>query len=197
MKPRSPGQRSEKKTALDDAKFALQDAKARAADAVDFEPLIVQKENRNINGEDNILPGLGAIKLRKLQEVGIHSARQLIQCDTVEYYVTPIGHLIDGLVDLAVQYFATLEDTVSGFELSLVTAELEYQEAVAALDNHLNGREPGDGTPLEPLEDESNTKPPLFKKGYNGLVLSKYRLDSIVITVFNHRKDLLRARCRA
>lgn len=54
-----------------------------------------------------------------------------------------------------------------------------------------------------PADEEESTdpnwKPPLFskfheKKGYNGRVLSKHRIDSIVITVFNHRKAFMEAK---
>jgi hypothetical protein len=47
--------------------------------------------------------------------------------------------------------------------------------------------------------DPNCWKPPLFskfndKKGYNGRVLSKHRINSIVTTVFNHRKALMEAK---
>ena len=195
--------RNDKKTAMEDAKLELQTAKAKAQADIDFEPLIKEKENRNINGADNILPGLGATKLKRLQNAGIHSARQLIATDPVEYYTSRIGHLLEGWIDIAERYYASLEDTVTGFELSVVGAELEYHQAVAALENYLDGREPGDGSAEPPREDtEENSKPPLFssfndKKGYNGLVLSKFRVDSIVATVFNHRKGFIESKMQS
>jgi hypothetical protein len=47
--------------------------------------------------------------------------------------------------------------------------------------------------------EECDRRPPLFsqfaeKSGYNGRVLSKYRIDCIVTTVFNHRKQYIQCK---
>jgi hypothetical protein len=52
---------------------------------------------------------------------------------------------------------------------------------------------------LEVEVDDPNWTPPLFssfsdKKGYNGRTLSKYKIDCVVSTVFNHRKAFMEAK---
>jgi hypothetical protein len=61
-------------------------------------------------------------------------------------------------------------------------------------------RKSASATPLAEEETvDPNWKPPLFskfvdKQGYCGKILSKYRVDSIVTTVFNHRKAFMEAK---
>jgi hypothetical protein len=105
---------------------------------------------------------------------------------------------------LAQDYYDLHGDRAVRLENDIDAAREEAQEAEDAYVMYCAVTMPIDDEPEpEPAPaTEVDTRPELFskfddKKGYNGRVISKSRIDSIVTTVFNHRKkfQVMKMKC--
>jgi hypothetical protein len=192
-----------------------------------FMAILKDKENHNIHGAQNLIPGIGRTKIEKLIACNILSAHALMQADPVHFVAHGICHLIPRWQGKVEDYYKSLNrkfkaaqkaynETVADFEQANKALE-EYKDSDTAREvqrrvaiDHSNPyrggvRRAAGATTTRLTVDNDDTeadpdwKPPLFskfddKKGYNGRVISKHVIDSIVITVFNHRKSFIEAK---
>jgi hypothetical protein len=175
-----------------------------------FDVLVGDKDNHNIHGQRNSLAGLGSTKLRRLIGAGIQSMHDLMASQNDDDNVVRAGleHLLPGWQSKAIAYYQNLHDDFvreevrlfEGEEL-LVLANAELDSYIASLtQNEIPAQRGGMNNPYRRKNSEDGS-PPLFtefgdKKGYNGRVLSKYRIDSIVTNVYNTRKQFQDAKMK-
>jgi hypothetical protein len=200
-------------------KMQLNAARNKHSMDITFSSILKDKDNHNVHGQWNTIPGLGGTKLRKLIDCGILSTRALLEADPVEYMSQRLHHLIPRWQSMVESYYDTLKIQADIYKTALAAAEIKHDESSKALMDYKNsdaarqvqrrmsnpyrrGLRRNAAVVVAENDDEAtdpNWKPPLFskfndKKGYNGRVLSKHRIDSIVITVFNHRKAFMEAK---
>jgi hypothetical protein len=173
-----------------------------------FLHVVPDKDNHNVHGKSNVLPGLGSTKIRKLVEHGIYSAFELLRVESnkLSKDFPTITHLIPRWQNLVLDYYEKHQAALDTARVALDLAEGDYETAVDdllvyhssilsdRLQNETN-HTVGDGSNCRGEDDNAGPKrkPPLFsefkdKKGYNGRPISKHRIDCIVTNVFNHRK---------
>jgi hypothetical protein len=169
------------------------------------------KDNHNIHGRFNVLAGLGSTKLRRLIDARIYSMHELLAAQDSDTSVIEAGlqHLLPLWQEKALMYYNHLSkecqtqqaklDDAEEF-LLLATTELDdYNESIAQ--NRLRPQQGSINNPYRRASVDNDPTPPRFtafsdKKGYNGKVLSKYRIDSIVTSVFNSRKHFQEAKMK-
>jgi hypothetical protein len=179
---------------------------------VRFEGMLCDKDNHNIHGRFNVLCGLGGTKLRRLiDDAGIKSMHELMYASSEDRNVIEAGleHLIQGWQNKVVAYYDNLqkeythhsERLTEGVDLlALATIELDdYNET--RLQGMIRRQQGAANNPYRRNRVEDASPPPLFtdfsdKKGYNGRVLSKFRIDSIVTNVFETRKKFQEAKMK-
>jgi hypothetical protein len=188
---------------------------------ISFRAILKDKENHNIHGESNLIPGIGRTKIERLISCDILSAHALLQADPVQYLAHGICHLIPRWQSKVEDYYKSLQQKFLASKNAYDNILAEFEQANTALEDYKNSnrarevqrrvaigrsnpyrpgyRRNGSATATvetNPNEEAVHWKPPLFskfkdKKGYNGRVISKHVIDSIVITVFNHRKSFI------
>jgi hypothetical protein len=154
-----------------------------------FKGMMSEKDNHNVHGARNFLPGLGSTKLRRLMNAGITSCQELLAADPLAHKnIKPLANW-QRCVE---SYYDSLKSIAAGRKLDMEQAQRDYDEALDDLVDYQ--KENGDVEfPTAPV-DETSDAPVSFsdfkdKKGYNGRVLSKFRIDSMVMSVFNHRRS--------
>jgi hypothetical protein len=192
--------RTSRSSALTQARLSHISAMGKCNTDLKFEHLLGDKDNHNVHGKGNVLPGLGSTKLRQLIQNRIYSAFDLLGLDPDDY-----ADSRDKLLrwqELVLAYYDRHHQIERVAKLHLELAEADYEEAlldVIAFQTSLSldGEQgiTGAGAAKSTPEDEAlnNRKASLFtafkdKKGYNGRVISKHRIDCIVATVFQHRQ---------
>jgi hypothetical protein len=192
------------------SRLSLSSARVRRDTDVRFHSILSDKGNHNIHGTRNILPGLGSTKLQSLIDIGITSMFELLAAEEDEYAHYKYVHLLGHWQELVLLYLNKFDDEIQAALEDLDYAEVDLDVAQSELNDYLSRKRVADeararseainpylrrgNSPTEVIAiDVSNDPPPLFSKfndktAYNGRVLSKHRIDSIVTTVFNHRK---------
>jgi hypothetical protein len=165
-----------------------------------FKTMLQKKDNHNVHGRRNFLAGLGSTKLRKLMSMNIDSCFQLLEVD-------PKAHpQIKPLVrwqNIVENYYDGLKQTAAVKKAELQNAQRDFNEAVDNLVRYEGYNEGGEAVPTD--TGNSNEQPfglqrfSEFKdsQGYNGRVLSKYRVDSMVMSVFHHRREFQELKMRS
>jgi hypothetical protein len=189
----------EKQADIGRIRAAINYARAQLAKDVPFTAIIKDKDDHNVHGGRNAyLPGIGSTKIRRLMDVGITSLRQLADCDPDDaaYSLLPWKKPFRNWQKLAEAHYQKLDNDLSKAEGQLAGAiqRAEKAEEDFIMYQCIMMHDDNDAETVAVPEDR--WKPPLFsefqdKKGFNGRVLSKYRIDCIVTTVFNHRKDYM------
>lgn len=212
--PALEGLRRIKRDALDEcgrARGALDNARKELDKDVRFDGMLGDKDNHNIHGRFNVMAGLGSTKLRRLIGVGIYSTHDLLAVHNDDKSIVEAGleNLVIGWQAKVVSYYEQLQTQVNYQRARLEAADECLAVATADLDAYIEecNRDkivlPAQrGSAINPYRrQEPDRTPPLFsefddKKGYNGRVLSKHRIDSIVTTVFNSRKKFQEAKMK-
>jgi hypothetical protein len=180
----------DKASAMNLALLRRNNAQQMAESDVSFESMLSKKDNHNIHGEANILRGLGGTKLRYLMnELQVFSMKQLQQLDPRKF-PRQEEKIIGWQLKVDEFYEARLE-RLDVAEKEFHDTNEEYERAVEAFQQYEAGMV--DISTPDNEDEELPELPPLFSKfdekvGYNGKFLSKYRINSIVTSVFQHRK---------
>jgi Transposase len=187
---------------------------------IKFVSILKDKDNHNVHGKSNCIPGLGSTKIRQLIQCEILSTKDLLVVDPIDYCASKLDHKIPKWQRMVESYYETLKIQRDLRKGEYNVAQAEHEKANEALIRYKNSdtardiqqqvqrrlanpyrRIPGGNRAIEVPNEPSNPnwRPPLFskfndKQGYNGRVLSKYRVDSIVTSVFNHRKAFMEAK---
>jgi hypothetical protein len=168
---------------------------------ISFMSILKDKENHNVHGQANCIPGLGGTKLRKLMACNILSTKALLEADPVDYMAYKrTAHLIPRWQRMVDSYYNNLSIQVDVYKGNFDRASAAYQEANDALirykdsdiarERHQqqqrrlanpyrnNGRRIQAPTTTA-TDDLNEQRPCLFSKfavktEYNGRVLSKY-----------------------
>ncbi|MGL5934273.1 MAG: hypothetical protein ACRCZI_01470 [Cetobacterium sp.] len=212
--PALEGLKRMKRDALDEcgrARAALDNARRDLEKDIRFDGMLGDKDNHNIHGRFNLLVGLGGTKLRRLIAAGVFSMHGLMAVHNDDQSIVDAGlsNLVIGWQSKVVAYYEQLQGTVDFERERLEAADHCLAIATADLDSYIDecNRDkivlPAQrGSSINPYRKrDSETLPPLFsefddKKGYNGRILSKGRIDSIVTTVFNSRKRFQEAKMK-
>jgi hypothetical protein len=191
---------------LQQKKLAWSAAKNQCDGDLKFVDMIPSKDNHNVHGSYNILPGLGLTKLRRLVSVGIYSTKALLRANPTLY--PSIKKLLPGWKSKCKALYDGYEANLALCAHELLQAENNYNEAEETLAKYLEENpieEPVEpevttgANHLEEVQDLLICRAPLFsatknKKGYNARVFSKHRVDCLVTTVFNHRKVFMESK---
>jgi hypothetical protein len=197
-------------------KLSINEAKAKLDKDIRFDTMLGDKDDHNIHGRNNTLAGLGSTKLRRLMSAGVNSMQELLAAQIDDRNITNalLNNLIGGWQLKVLAYYQHYQDTVDRLEDELISIEAQRDVAATNLENYkasiLPLPSPPTTTPrgiVNPYRRgnaptvEEDTLPPLFspfgdKHGYNGKVLSKHRIDCIVMTVFNVRKQFQEAKMK-
>ena len=175
------------------AKHTYNTAEIKANSDWSFNSMIGDKDNHNVHGARNYLPGLGSTKLRKLMEKNIDTCHQLLCADPRAYrdikpfarWQSLVRRYYDGLkavvvskkseMDIAQVAYNKAQDNVTKYkEQHGVTVD----ESIAPAMTDCTADETASALAFSSFDDKLN---------YNGKILSKYRIDSLVMSVFNHR----------
>ena len=188
-------QRSRYSNQLSKAKVSYLAALERSKGDWNFKAMLGDKDNHNVHGARNYLQGLGSTKIRTLLDAGIESCKQLLKANPRLY---PTIKPLAKWKKIVEQYYAHLQAVADEKKADMVTAQGRYE---VAMDN-LVAYEDENGSIVEEAAtmhhaidgNEETTMPSTFSafvdnSGYNGRVLSKYRIDSIVMSVFKHRQN--------
>jgi hypothetical protein len=182
------------------AKLAHIQAIARTRDRVCFKNLQRIKKGRNTS--EMAMPGVGVKKLGELIEEGIMDARDLVEYIGVPKRWSAVQEqrrLFERLRAKAAKLFTDKGKEVDRLSSKVRELEEQLSEAEAALNLQRIVTEEmavnGEGI----VEEEDDSRPPTFsrmldKSGYNGKVLSKDRIDCILMTDFIHRKPIQQAK---
>lgn len=188
---------------LTKAKLAYSSASQACTTDWAFKSMLQSKDNHNVHGRRNFLAGLGSTKLRKLMARHINSCFQLIGVDPREF--PEIKPLVRWQT-IVENYYDGLKLTESAKKRELESAQLDFDEALDALVAHEGTNNDGEVEPRLAAGNNPNddllTGPETFsefkdKAGYGGRILSKYRVDSMVMTVFNHRREFQELKMRS
>lgn len=180
-------------------KYQLQHATALADGDVDLHEVIELKKNNNC--VDPPLKGIGESKLKQLIAAGCHTVRQLIELQPRDFAVTNSHTKLSRWKRIAESDLLKrrkekdwLQEKLDNKILELVVADAEADE------DPLGDETPASDEPTEGSETENiNTLPSLLSKmndvsGYNARVISKYRIDNIVISEFQLRKEVMESK---
>jgi hypothetical protein len=116
-----------------------------------------------------------------------------MSCEPRDY---PALKKLDRWQTIVQNYYDNLKLTANAKKSAMESAERYFDEAMDRLLSHEGTN--SDGQPTATVGDVDNDEdvvgPEKFsefndKLGYSGRVLSKYRVDSMVMTVFNHRRE--------
>jgi hypothetical protein len=185
---------------------------------ISFTSLLKSKMNHNITGSRNIIPGIGQAKIETLIKLGITSAFQLQKVDPkAAGYKGSLKKNLMTWASIVDAYYDAIEDKIKRLRRDHKECSVDFKDANNAYNeyvkrpkiinpyaggirrkprssNNLNMSTPG-------VSEELREEPVLCefskfddKAGYNGRVLSKYRIDQIVSTVFNHRKAFIESK---
>jgi hypothetical protein len=103
------------------ARLSLRQAQVRADADVELKTLLQSKENHNIVGDKNIIPGLGPSKISILIRNHIHSAKELLRAHPEQY--PTICHLIPRWKIKIQEYYASLKGPVALLEEAIQDAQ--------------------------------------------------------------------------
>jgi hypothetical protein len=175
---------------LRNAKVAYTQAFNKSTSDWSFKAMINDKDNHNVHGRRNYLPGLGSTKLRKLMEAGIETCQELLSADPRNFpNIKPFGNW-QRVVE---SYYDSLKAVASGKKIVLEMSQARYNEAMDDLVVYQDEHGQLDALTEPPVNAQEET-PSMFSDfkdlhGFNGRILSKYRIDSMVMSVFNHRQS--------
>lgn len=192
------------------ARSAMDVARNELDKDVRFDGMLGDKDNHNIHGRFNTLSGLGSTKLRRLIGAGLYSMHELMAANSEDKNIVDAGlqSLLPGWQDKVVAYYDNLQREYSQQLERLTEGEELLSAAATELADYNESRLQGmirrqEGSAINPYRRNrhEDSLPPLFtefgdKKGYNGRVLSKFRIDSIVTNVFQARKVFQEAKMK-
>jgi hypothetical protein len=164
---------------LSKAKVAYTAAVNKSKNDLAFKNMIGDKENHNVHGRRNYLPGLGATKLRKLIEAGIDTCQELLSADPRAHpNIKPFAKW-QSFVEC---YYESLAAVASGKKLDMEQAQERYDEVLDQLVVYQNEHGEIDLTSAPERDQATSELPTKFSdfkdsNGFNGRVLSKYRID--------------------
>jgi hypothetical protein len=165
-----------------------------------FKNMLRDKDNHNVHGKRNFLRGLGSTKLQTLMNNHIHTCFQLIGVNPRDF---PQIKRLGNWQSIVENHYDDLKQTASAKKLELQSAQRNYDEALDDLGRHEGASTDGEAFySCAENNDPVPSSPETFsqfkdKVGYNGRVLSKYRVDSMVMSVFKHRSAFQELKMRS
>ena len=183
----------------------LRDATAAFNGDICLHDLNDKKKGRNRRSLE--IPGLGTGKISKLKGANVNTAKQLLAWagDPAICSHTVLSRWKKWTQQALAKYKARVDDLSAlvkiksdNYDFECFLCDVDKDENPLA-DSLTPLAETTTRTP--PPDPPTVLKPAMLSKfddqnGYNGLVLSKYRIDSIVMTEFFHRKGLQDAKMR-
>jgi hypothetical protein len=120
-------------------RMLLNSARIKRQSDISFRSILKDKDNHNVHGHGNCIPGLGGTKLRNLIACNILSTKELLQADPVDYMVyRNVYHLISKWQRMVESYYKTLQVKVDVHQADYDASEAAYQEANDALIQYKN-----------------------------------------------------------
>jgi hypothetical protein len=184
-------------------------ARKKADTDIEFKTLLQSKENHNVVGDANIVAGLGPAKIARLIRNGLYSTKAVLNANGAQY--PDICHLLPNWRKKIKDYYEGLRVKVDYWSARMRDAQQDLDSAEIELAQHEEVPHFNREVPVNPyrfpfrrnahpvVPEQSST--PEFssfgdKKGYNARVISKFALDSVVTSVFNHRKAFMEAKMK-
>ena len=190
----------------------LQGAQARLSTDIVFRDLMKSKKNHNVVGDANVIPGLGPVKISRLMQHGITSAFELMQADPEAEDLFALRDLLPIWQGKAEAYYKAIQVTVDALKQEYDEVKIDLADATTALVQYLDKRlrNPYAGgvrrKRILPVQQVPSTKQSdtfaefsnfQDKKGFNGRLISKFRIDQIVTAVFKHRKAFIESKMKS
>ena len=189
---------------LRNLKCRLDAANALAHGDINFSDVIAMKKNNNC--VDPPLKGIGESKLRQLMAAGCQSCRELLHFDPADLgginahaKVARWKAIARAELEKRDNEKKRLQQIYNAKEEDLLLNQVVHDGEMDPLGDGVAEDEPDGGAEAdEPI----NTLPPLLSRmddplGYNARVISKYRIDNIVISEFNLRKEVQESKMMA
>lgn len=183
------------KIQLNSKKMVLANLQLKSNNDICFKGLTKVKSSRREHTEKNqeMLPALGIGKLKKLMGTGIMNARQLMDCDFMPHEWCKNEHLRNRFKQLKEMAKKIFDDR--NRKLGEQNARIEILEDEIKQEEEAVRKEQDEQEEAEEGNDQPEPRVSLFstmddKKGYNAKILSVGRIDQMLMTDFDNRKNL-------
>ena len=177
-------------------KWDLERANAAMEDALDFKQIMVLKGGRN--SRNQILPGLGIGKLKKLIKEGIPNGKALLTYDDIDqkFRDKKGRNPVDTWKETVEKEYTARATTLRMAKKEFDRISRQFKRAqVAVRKKEVENETELPRTTISSGVDEPRLLPPMFSsmcdpRGYNACFISKHCIDSLLTTEHDYRKPV-------